>query len=70
MPNFNKYTIKAGEAVQAAHDMALQMQHGTIDTAHVVQAMLQQADGFVPQVLKKAGVSVETMQSGVTHLLA
>lgn len=53
MPNFDQYTIKASEAVQAAHDKAYQSRHTTIDTIHLLWAMLEQHDGFVPLILKK-----------------
>jgi ATP-dependent Clp protease ATP-binding subunit ClpB len=42
--NFNKFTIKASEAVQSAHDLALQNKNSLIDIPHLLQAMLQQSD--------------------------
>lgn len=55
MPNFNKFTIKAAEAVQEAHDLALRSKHNQIDVVHLFLAMIDQKDGFVPMIFKKLG---------------
>jgi len=52
MPNFDIYTTKAAEAVQAAHDEALNQRHSVIDTIHLLKAMLEQKDGYVPLIFK------------------
>jgi len=44
MPNFNKFTIKAAEAVQEAHDLALKSKHNQIDVVHLFLAMIDQKD--------------------------
>lgn len=61
--NFNKFTIKASEAVQEAHDLTLRHKNNQIDVVHLLLAMLDQQDGFVPMILKKMGKSVENLQS-------
>ncbi|MFZ5341565.1 MAG: Clp protease N-terminal domain-containing protein [Patescibacteria group bacterium] len=42
--NFEKYTIKASEAVQSAHDEALKNKNSVIDSLHLFKAMLEQQD--------------------------
>jgi len=42
--NFEKYTIKAAEAVQTANQLALQQQNSQIDILHLFLSMLQQSD--------------------------
>jgi len=42
--DFNKFTIKASEAVQSAHDLALKYKHGQIDELHLLLAMIDQND--------------------------
>ena len=42
--DFKKFTIKASEAVQTAHNLALQMKHNKIETIHLLFAMLDQKD--------------------------
>lgn len=61
MPNFNKFTIKAAEAVQEAHDLALKSKHNHIDTIHLLLAMIGQQDGFVPMIFKKLGKQTESI---------
>lgn len=61
MPNFNKFTIKAAEAVQEAHDLALKSKHNNIDTIHLLLAMMGQQDGFVPMIFKKLGKQTESI---------
>ena len=56
MLNFNIYTTKASEAVQAAHDMALEKKNSNMDTYHLLLAMLDQDDGYVPMILKKLDI--------------
>jgi len=51
--NFNKYTVKAAEAVQTAQSLAQQYKHNAIDVLHLFLAMLEQKDGFVPTIIKK-----------------
>lgn len=62
MPNFNKFTIKAAEAVQEAHDLALRSKHNQIDVVHLFLAMIDQKDGFVPMIFKKLGKQSDTIK--------
>lgn len=61
--NFNKFTIKASEAVQLAHDLALQNKNNLIDIPHLLQAMLQQSDWYIPIILKKLSKNPESLKS-------
>ncbi len=51
--NFEKYTIKAAEAVQQAQSQAVEQKHNTIDVLHILDAMLEQKDWYIPAILKK-----------------
>lgn len=57
MTNFEKFTVKAAEAVQQAHDEAFANKNSVIDTVHLLKAMLEQQDGYIPIILKKIWVS-------------
>ena len=70
MPNFNIYTTKASEAVQAAHDMALQRKNSNMDTYHLLLALLEQKDGYVPMILKKLGVDVNQLKMDLQNKIA
>jgi len=61
--NFNKFTIKASEAVQSAHDFALKMHHSKILIIHLLDAMLKQKDGYVPLICKKWNIKCESLET-------
>ncbi len=61
--NFEKYTIKAAEAVQTANQLALQQQNSQIDILHLFLSMLQQSDWYIPAILDKIKVSTQTIKS-------
>jgi len=53
---FDKFTIKAQEAVQAAQSLAERRGHPQVEAAHLLHALLTQAEGVVPPLLQKVGV--------------
>ena len=61
--NFEKYTIKAAEAVQTANQLALQQQNSQIGILHLFLSMLQQSDWYIPAILDKIKVSTQTIKS-------
>ena len=65
MTNFNIYTTKAAEAVQQAHDLALSKKNNVIDTPHLFFAMLNQDDGYVPLIIKKLWLDVNSIKQKV-----
>ena len=54
--NLNKYTEKAQEAILAAQRVAEQSNHAQIDPEHLLLALVEQADGIVPALLRKMTV--------------
>ena len=63
--NAEKYTQKSLEAVKAAQELTIQNQNQQIEQAHLLAALLRQDDGLVPQLLKKMGVTVESLDAAV-----
>src|SRR5208337_5672512 len=55
MARFDKLTLKATEAVQAAQDLAAKRHHQHIEAEHLLLALLEQTDGVVLPLLKKLG---------------
>ncbi len=55
--NAQKFTQKSLEAVQRAHDLAVNNQHMQIEQVHLLAALLQQEDGLIPQLMQKMGVA-------------
>lgn len=54
--NFDKFTIKSQEAVQAAQNSASQFGHQEIQPAHLTKAIIEQAEGIVLPTLQKMGL--------------
>ncbi|MDM7998587.1 MAG: ATP-dependent chaperone ClpB [Dehalococcoidia bacterium] len=53
--NLNKFTEKAQEAILAAQQIAENSNHSQLDVEHLLLALLEQAEGVVPQILLKLG---------------
>jgi ATP-dependent Clp protease ATP-binding subunit ClpB len=51
--DFNKWTVKAGEALQTAQSLAAQYNHQEIDVEHLLLALLQQNEGTTTPLLQK-----------------
>ena len=65
MPRFDKLTLKAQEAMQAAQEMAARFGQQQVQPLHVLWALLAQGDGVVPPLLEKLGVSPTQLASEV-----
>ncbi|HEX8553006.1 MAG TPA: ATP-dependent chaperone ClpB [Abditibacteriaceae bacterium] len=51
--DFNKWTVKAGEALQSAQSLAATYQHQEIDVEHLLLALLGQSEGTTTPLLQK-----------------
>jgi len=67
--NFDKMTIKAQEALDAATNIAHKNDHSQIDTEHVLLAMLQQENGVVAPLIERIGGDVSALTSGIEALV-
>jgi ATP-dependent Clp protease ATP-binding subunit ClpB len=65
----DKLTIKSQEALSQAQTQASAKSHGTIEPAHLLRALLAQADGAAVPVLTKIGVAVEGLTAQVDRIL-
>src|SRR5574337_1129588 len=54
---FDKFTDKAQEALVNAQELVRQFHHAQMESEHLLLALVEQADGIVPQVLAKAGLT-------------
>ena len=61
MKNFNRFTIKAQEALQNAQDLASQRNHGEFKALHLLSALLSDDQSLVQPVLTRSGVSLEKL---------
>ena len=69
MMNFNKFTIKAQEAVQAALELAQNENHQAVEPAHILKALLTDSENVTVGVLKKLGVSVPGLISEIDKII-
>ena len=67
--NAQKYTQKSLAAVQAAQELTLQNQNQQIEQVHLLAALLRQEGGLTAQLLKKMGVTVESLDAAVSQEL-
>ena len=67
--NAEKYTQKSLEAVKAAQELTIQNQNQQIEQVHLLAALLRQDGGLVPQLMKKMGVTVESLDAAVSKEL-
>ncbi len=68
--NFDKFTIKAQEALQKAQEVAASMQHQQITVAHLMRGLLAVDDAVLPFVLNRVGVDAQTIAQKVDEELA
>jgi ATP-dependent Clp protease ATP-binding subunit ClpB len=61
----DRFTIKSQEALQAALNLAAERRHAQVVPFHLLAVLLEQADGLVVPVLRKLGVTVESLRAEV-----
>ena len=62
---FDKFTVKAQEAVQAAQALADQQNHQAMEPEHLLLALIQQEEGVVGPILGKLGARSEVIRRQV-----
>ena len=68
--NAQKYTQKSLAAIQAAQELTIQNENQQIEQIHILSALLRQDDGLVPALLKRMGITVESLDAAVNQELA
>ncbi|MDR2659632.1 MAG: ATP-dependent chaperone ClpB [Spirochaetaceae bacterium] len=59
--NYDKFTIKAQEALNEASTLAQKSDHAQIEGEHLLLALIEQKDGIVPPLLERIGVNPNTL---------
>ena len=67
--NFNKYTIKAQEAVANAQAIANNYGQQTLEPEHLLAALVQDSEGLVVPLLQKAGANVNYVKIQINAIL-
>ena len=65
--NLNQYTIKAQETIQAAQQEAFTAGNPSIETAHLLKAMLLDKDSPIQYLLKRNNVNIRLLETKVTE---
>jgi len=68
--DLNKWTVKAGESLQAAQALAGEYNNQEIDVEHLLLALLRQEDGTTTPLLQKLEASPQTLRREVEQELA
>src|SRR5579872_1860082 len=67
--NLNNFTIKASEVLQQAQQLAFNAQNPTIETEHLMKALLDQEDSPVDYLLKKNNVTIPVLETKLDELI-
>ena len=67
--NLNNFTIKAAEALQQAQQMAFNYHNPSIETEHLMKALLEQTDSPVDYLLKKNNVTIPVLETKLDDLI-
>ncbi|MGK2848976.1 MAG: ATP-dependent chaperone ClpB [Minisyncoccota bacterium] len=67
--DFNKLTLKSQEALKNAQEIALSRSNSQMDVAHLLYALLMQADSIIPVILGKLQVDIEKLKGKVADTM-
>ena len=62
---WDKFTVKAQEAVQRANELASEHGNPELQPVHLLAALLEDKEGIVPPVLEKIGIGPQAVLSEV-----
>ncbi len=66
---FDKFTMKSQEALQAAQSLADQLGHQELQPEHLLKVLLEEREGVIAPTLQKLGVSREALVAEMDALL-
>ena len=67
--NFDNYTIKSQEAIQKAQQIATASTHQSIETGHLLKAILEVDENVTPFILKKLGVNIKIFKQALDKII-
>lgn len=68
--NYDRFTLKAQEAVRDATGLARTRDNPNVEVEHLLYALLTQEEGVVPAVLDRIGVDRSSLEKGLTDQIA
>ena len=63
--NFEKYTIKAQEAIANASQLAMEYNHQQIEPEHILSSLLSDAEGVAASIVKRFGIPLAELKSKI-----
>lgn len=67
--NLNNFTVKAAEVFQMAQQVAYNHKNPSIETEHLLQALLEVEDSPVEYLLRKSNISIPNLRKNLATLL-
>lgn len=67
--NFDKFTIKAQEAIQKAQEIARGFQHPQIENSHLLKGIFSVDENVIPFILKKMDVDMNGLNLGLDQII-
>lgn len=67
--NYEKFTLKAQEALRDAAALAQKQDHASIEPEHLLSALLAQEGGLLPAILERMGIDRARIEKGTADLL-
>ena len=61
MIRFDRFTLKAQEAVQESQSVAEKHEHQAVDVEHLLYALVSHSDGIVQPIIKKLGADPQNL---------
>ena len=67
--NFNRFTVKAQEALQNAQELAGSYNHGEFKAAHLLASLINDQQSLVVPMLEKTGVNIPALDEELRAML-
>ena len=67
--NFEKFTIKAQEAIQSAQEIAAEHDHQAIETGHILQGIIRVDEHVIPFILKKLAINERSIHTALDKII-
>lgn len=67
--NFNKFTLKAQEAVQQAQQIAISRSNQAIEPIHLLKGILEVDEHVLPFIFKKLGINLSMVEQTVDRII-
>ncbi len=68
--DFNKFTVKSQEAIQAAQTKAIRFGHQEVDGEHLLLALMEQHDGLIPRMLQRMEIPADAVRERLEQELS